>query len=109
MIISVLNRRFIILTTVLICLIILAVGCATSGNRTVDGPVDDIYITKSIKDKIAADPDLSTLRVRVICSQGEVILSGTAPARNIKTRLIKLALSVHGVRSVKDDIIIKRP
>ena len=100
--------RFIFLATVLTCIVTLVSGCATSGGSKVEQPVDDLTITKTIKNKIAAYPELNGLNIKVASRQGEVTLSGTVPNREIETRLIKLALSVQGVKSVKDDITIKK-
>lgn len=100
--------RDVFLLLVLACAIALAAGCSTSNNRKVEQPVDDFAIQKSIGAKIATDPELIKLNIRVASRQGEVTLSGTVPVREIKTRLIKLALSVHGVKSVKDDLTMKK-
>lgn len=90
------------------CVITLATGCTTFGGPKLEKPVDDLTITKSIESKMAADPELNRLNIRVVSRQGEVTMSGTTPSRGIKTRLIKLALSVQGVRSVKDNMNIKK-
>jgi len=106
--IPVLHCRFVFLITVLTCVITIAAGCATFGGTKVEQPVDDLAITKSIESKMAADPELNRLNIKVVSKRGEVTLSGTVPGREIKTRLIKLALSVQGVRSVKDDLTMKK-
>lgn len=98
--------RSVFLATALMCVISLALGCATFESTGIEKPVDDLAIMKAIRAKIAADPELARLHIRVTSRQGEVALSGTAPSREIETRLIKLALSVQGVRSVKDDLTI---
>lgn len=103
-----LHCRSVFLVTALICIFSLASGCATFEVPNVAHPVDDLAITKSTRAKIAADPELSRLTIRVTSRIGEVTLSGTVPSREIETRLIKLALSVHGVTSVKDDLTIKK-
>ena len=98
--------RSVFLATALMCVLSLASGCATFEGQKVEQPVDDLTITKSTKAKIAADPELARLNIRVASRKGEVTLSGTVPGREIETRLIKLALSVHGVKSVKDNLTI---
>lgn len=74
----------------------------------VEQPVDDYSITKSIREKIAGDPELSRLRISVTAKQGEVVLGGEAPNREMKNRLIKIALGVQGVKSVKDSMTLKK-
>jgi len=106
--ISTLHYRFVFLFAVLTCIIALIAGCATSGGLKVERPVDDLTITKAIKSNMSAYPELNRLNIKVESRQGEVSLSGTVPSREIETRLIKLALSVQGVKSVKDDITIKK-
>jgi len=103
-----LQYRLVFPVAVLSCIITLVAGCATSGGPNVERPVDDITITKAIKSKMSAYPELSRLNIKVESRQGEVSLSGTVPSREIETRLIKLALSVQGVKSVKDDITAKK-
>lgn len=103
-----LHYRLVLLVIVLTCVISLVAGCATFEDPKVEQPVDDLTITKSTRAKIAADPELARLTIRVTSRQGEVTLSGTVPGREIETRLIKLTLSVPGVKSVKDDLTIKK-
>jgi hyperosmotically inducible protein len=105
---SSMSFRSVSVTALLICLSILVTGCAPLTGPKVEQPVDDYTITKSIKAKISGDPELSRLRISVTAKQGEVTLSGQAPNREIKNRIIKLALGVQGVRSVKDSITIKK-
>jgi len=93
---------------VVACLLMLTWGCVHSGAGTFSEPMDDHSITARIKEKIAADPQLSRLKVRVLTSGREVVLSGVVPSRKLEVRLIKLALRTKGVISVKDEISVRK-
>lgn len=83
-------------------------GCAGTAERSVGTPADDASITETIRARIADDPELRNLKLSVVTRQREVVLSGVVPSRQLEERLIKLALGVNGVKSVKDDITVRK-
>ena len=100
------HRAFI--SAILICAIFSLMGCNTLTAPKVEQPVDDPTIINTIKAKIADDPQLRQLNIKVTARKGEVTLSGSVPRRDDQVRVIKLALSVQGVRSVQDNITVKK-
>jgi osmotically-inducible protein OsmY len=98
----------IVLSALLAGIVFGLAGCTTLTGPKVEQPVDDAALVRTIRERIAADPDLSLLRVGVAVKRGDVTLSGPVPKRETKNRLIRLALGVHGVKSVKDNLTIQK-
>ncbi|HEY0884978.1 MAG TPA: BON domain-containing protein [Ramlibacter sp.] len=69
--------------------------------------VDDASITAKVNAALAADKELSALRVDVDTRDGVVTLSGPAPTASAKERAAELALKVKGVASVNNQLTIK--
>ena len=100
------HRAFI--SAILACAIFSLMGCTAFTGPKVEQPVDDPAIINAIKAKIADDPELRQLNIQVTAKNREVTLTGSVPGRDAQVRVIKLALSVQGVRSVKDNITVKK-
>jgi len=79
-------------------------GCQTTGGG---GKSDDDTITKMISTKIARDPKLGFMGIEVKTYEGDVTLSGTVPDKETSERLIELAESVKGVKSVKSNLKVE--
>jgi len=94
----------------LICIALVAalLGCASTPTRESSGQyIDDSGITTRVKAAIFDDPSLKVLQINVETFKGEVQLSGFVDsAQNIR-RAGEVARSVQGVRSVKNDLIVK--
>lgn len=71
---------------------------------TLGQKVTDAAVTASITAELAKDPDLSALRIDVDTSDGEVVLSGTAPDAGARDRATRLAAAVKGVTRVDNRI-----
>lgn len=69
--------------------------------------VDDVAITTSIKAKHAEDKAVRALSIGVETKNGVVQLSGFTPSATEKVRAEELAKTVAGVKSVKNDIIVR--
>lgn len=89
-----------------ICIIAAGAGCTGLWRGPADGPPDDVSITRIIKREIDSDPELKGQRITVVSRGGQVVLSGSVQRRSQESRIIKFALRVKGVRSVKDDITV---
>lgn len=85
-------------------------GCAaTSSDRSTGQVVDDSSITARVKTAIARDASLGTATdVNVTTSRGVVQLSGFVPSEQVAQRAEKIAGSVEGVRSVKNDLRVSK-
>jgi len=83
-------------------------ACAvTSGESTVGQYVDDATITTRVKAKFADDPQVSAMRIGVETLNGEVQLSGFATSVAEKSRAGDLAVTVSGVKSVRNNIEVR--
>jgi hyperosmotically inducible protein len=69
--------------------------------------VDDSTITAKVKEAYVADSQVSAMQVNVETMQGVVQLSGFVTNKTAEQRAVQLAQQVKGVKSVKDNIIVK--
>jgi osmotically-inducible protein OsmY len=76
------------------------------GNRVEDATAD-ARIVAAIKEKYAADPNLSVWSISVSSHQGHVALSGTVPTPEGVGQAITLALEPDGVEDVTSTLEIK--
>lgn len=67
----------------------------------------DDEITKSIRDRFAADDHLKTTDIRVRADNGMVTLMGTVPTIKTKDRAAELARKVPGVRAIRNELQLK--
>ncbi len=85
-----------------------AVGCAvTRDQSTVGEYVDDATITTRVKAKFAEDPTVSAMAISVETLRGVVQLSGFAKSAAEKSKASSIAAATPGVKSVKNDIVIR--
>lgn len=69
--------------------------------------VADATITASVNAKLAADKELSALRINVDTQDGRVALSGDAPTMAARERATELARSVEGVVAVDNRLTLQ--
>jgi hyperosmotically inducible periplasmic protein len=69
--------------------------------------VDDASITAKVNASLAADKDLSAVRIDVDTRDGVVTLSGPAPSATARERASEIARGVKGVSSVNNQLTIK--
>ena len=69
--------------------------------------VDDASITANIKAKHAEDKSVRVTAIGVETKNGVVQLSGFTPSNTEKVRAEEIAKTVPGVKSVKNDIIVR--
>lgn len=67
----------------------------------------DLTITTSVNAKLAADDRLSALAINVDTVGGRVVLRGTAPDADSRTRATALAKGVEGVSEVTNEISVQ--
>ena len=94
----------------LICITLVTafLGCASTPTRESSGQyVDDSAITTRVKAAIFDDPSLKVLQINVETFKGEVQLSGFVDSPQNVRRAGEVARGVTGVRSVKNDLIVK--
>jgi hyperosmotically inducible periplasmic protein len=83
-------------------------GCSVMRHQETTGNyVDDTAITTRVKAKFAEDPTVSAMAISVETMRGTVQLSGFAKSLDEKMTAERLARSVSGVTSVKNDIVVR--
>lgn len=69
--------------------------------------VDDATITAKVNAALAADKDLSAIRIDVDTKDGVVTLTGPAPTPEASAQATKIAKGVKGVTSVNNQLTVK--
>ena len=93
---------------VAIMLIAVFLGCASTPTRESTGEyIDDSTITTKVKAAIFNDPSLKVFQINVETFKGEVQLTGSVDSDQIVIRAGEVARDVGGVKSVKNDLIVK--
>ena len=83
-------------------------GCAGTMHRESTGEyVDDSVLTSKVKAEIYNDPMLKVLQINVESFKGVVQLSGFVDSVEASARAEEIAFSLKGVKSVKNDLVVK--
>jgi hyperosmotically inducible protein len=83
-------------------------GCAvTRGQETVGAYVDDTAITTSIKARFVDNKDVDASSISVETLNGVVMLSGFAKNSRERENAEMLSRKVSGVKSVRNEIVIR--
>jgi osmotically-inducible protein OsmY len=84
------------------------VGCTSTHTTESSGElVDSSAVTMKVKAKLLADKKVKSFPITVNTYKNQVQLSGFVDNRAQEARAVKLAQSVEGVDSVKDDLVVK--
>ena len=90
---------------VLALALVVMTGCAATGARESTGEyVDDAVITTKVKAAILDRPTLKSLDIHVETMKGVVHLRGVVASRSAVDEAGKVARSIGGVKSVKNDL-----
>ncbi len=93
---------------VLIMFAAAVVACASTSKQSSTGEyVDDSVITTKVKSLLAEDDFLKSFQISVETYKGIVQLSGFVNSRQAVDKAGQIASSVKGVKSVKNDLIVK--
>lgn len=79
-----------------------------SGSATMGSRIDDTAVTGRVKAALMADPDIKSLDISVLTVEGSVQLTGFVDSRAQVDRAAALAGATEGVRSVKNELTVKR-
>ena len=102
------KRNIVIRYFVLLMLIITFVACASTSKQESTGEyVDDSVITTKVKSLLAADDFLKSFQIGVETYKGTVQMSGFVDSQKAVDKAVEIARSVKGVKSVKNDLIVK--
>jgi osmotically-inducible protein OsmY len=84
------------------------VACASTSKQESAGEyVDDSVITTKVKSLLAADDFLKSFKISVETYKGSVQLSGFVNSQQAVDKAGQITRSVKGVKSVKNDLIVK--
>ena len=102
------KRNIVVHCLVLLMLIATFAACASTPERESAGEyVDDSVITTKVKSLLAADDLLKSFQISVETYKGTVQLSGFVASQQAVDKAGEIARSVKGVKSVKNDLIVK--
>jgi osmotically-inducible protein OsmY len=89
-------------------LLVSVAACAPTPTREGTGEyIDDSVITSKVKAAFAADPVVKATQVSVETFKGTVQLSGFVDSRESAQRAVEIARGIKGVKSVKNDTVIR--
>ena len=84
------------------------VGCASTQKQEGTGEyIDDSVITSKVKAAILNEPTLKVTEFNVETFKGIVQLSGFVSSQAAENKAVEVAGGVSGVKSVKNDMLIK--
>ena len=91
-------------------LVILSVmtGCQSLTGKTAGENIDDATITASVKAKLVADKPANLTRVDVDTNNATVYLNGVVDSAEQKARAEQLAWQAKGVKSVVNNLQVKK-
>jgi osmotically-inducible protein OsmY len=102
------KRNMFIRCVVLLMLIATFMACASTPTQESTGEfVDDSVITTKVKSLLAVDDFLKSFQISVETYKGTVQLSGFVGSQKAVNEAGEIARSVKGVKSVKNDLIVK--
>ncbi len=84
-------------------------GCTSSSrtSETAGQYTDDVAITAKVKTAILGEPGLKSFEISVETYKDVVELSGFVDSSHAKDLAGEVAAKVHGVRSVRNELIVK--
>jgi osmotically-inducible protein OsmY len=102
------KRNIVIHCLLLLMLIVSFVACASTSKQESTGEyVDDSVITTKVKSLLAGDDFLKSFQISVETYKGVVQMSGFVDSQRAVDKAVQIARSVNGVRSVKNNLIVK--
>jgi hyperosmotically inducible periplasmic protein len=100
-------RLLAVITTAVMATVALPACSVFRDQQSVGTYVDDATITTRVKAKFAEDEKVNAMAIGVETFKGLVQLSGFAKSGEEKTMAERLARTVPGVSSVKNDIVVR--
>jgi len=102
------TKNFVIYCLVLLTVITTFTACASTRTHESTGEyIDDSVITTQVKSQLASDDFLKSFQIGVETYQGVVQLSGFVNSQQAADKAGEIARSVKGVKSVKNNLIVK--
>jgi len=102
------KRNIVIRYLVLLMLIATLTACASTYKHESTGEyIDNSVITTKVKSMLADDDFLKSFQISVTTYKGVVQLSGFVNSQQAFDKAGQIARKVEGVKSVKNDLIVK--
>jgi hypothetical protein len=102
------KRKIVACFLMLLMLIATFAACAATRTHESTGEyVDDSVITTKVKSLLAEDDFLKSFKISVESFKGTVQLSGFVDSQRAVDKAVDITKSVKGVKSVKNDLIVK--
>ena len=102
------KKRNIVIHCLVLLMLITLVACASTRTHESTGEyVDDSVITTKVKALLAADDLLKSFQISVETYQGTVQMSGFVNSQMAVDKAVQIARGVEGVKSVRNDLIVK--
>ncbi len=102
------KKNMLIGCLVLLMLVAALAACASTRTHESTGEyVDDSVITTKVKVLLAEDDFLKSFQIGVETYKGAVQLSGFVNSQNLVDKAAEITMSVKGVQSVKNNLIVK--
>jgi osmotically-inducible protein OsmY len=99
--------RFLVLFMLIATFAAFTACVSTRTHKSAGEYVDDSVITTKIKSQLAADDFLKSFQISVKTYKGAVQLSGFVNLQQAADKAEEIAKGVKGVKSVKNDLIVK--
>lgn len=96
------------LAVFLVILGVLAAGCQSTTGRSIGENIDDKTILALVKSKLVAEKPSNLTKIDVDVTNGTVYLNGAVESAEQKTRAEQLAQGVKGVKSVVNNLQVRR-
>ena len=102
------KKRNMVIRCLVILMLITLVACVSRSTRERTGEyVDDSVITTKVKALLANDDFFKSFQISVETYKGTVQLSGFVNSQQAVDKAGQIAKSVQGVKSVKNNLIVK--
>ena len=82
------------------------IGGPGGPTRTAGQAIDDVTIGTKMKSALAADPELSALKINVDTTQGHVRLRGEVKSVALRRKAEDMAGKIEGVKSVDNQLLV---
>ena len=102
------KNHIVIRFLVVLMMVAAFVACASTPKQSSTGEyIDDSVITTKVKALLAEDNFLKSFKISVETYKGTVQLSGFVNSQNAVEKAREITRSVKGVRSVRNNLIVK--
>jgi hypothetical protein len=107
--VRIMKKSYSVIRFIVVLMMVAAfLACASTPKQSSTGEyIDDSVITTKVKTLLAEDNFLKSFKISVETYKGTVQLSGTVASQNAVDQAGQIARGVEGVKSVRNDLIVK--